>query len=67
MKFCCFYNMFFSAIFGFFLCFFIIGTQLIKENEKEKHDHKTCQKCVCEKKCNCPHEKEPCETKCLCD
>ena len=41
--------MFFSAIFGFFLCFFIIGTQLIKENEKEKHDHKTCQKCVCEK------------------
>ena len=32
-----------------------------------KHDHKTCTKCVCEKKCSCHKQEDKCAMKCLCD
>ena len=55
-----------SFAFGFLLCFFILVTQYSKINSDHKHDHKICKKCICEKKCNCVHEKQ-CADKCLCN
>lgn len=57
--------MIFGFIFGFFLCMFVMSAILIKD--EKKHDHKYCQKCVCEKSCSCVADKDKCGNKCLCD
>ena len=57
--------MIFGFIFGFFLCIFVMSAILIKD--EKKHDHKYCQKCVCEKSCSCVADKDKCGDKCLSD
>lgn len=67
MKKCCLTRVLFGMIFGFFLSIFVMYSQLSGVKNQLKHDHKTCSICVCEKKCNCPHENDKCKNKCLCD
>lgn len=67
MKKCCLTRVLFGMIFGFFLSIFVMYSQLSGVKNQLKHDHKTCDICVCEKKCNCPHENDKCKNKCLCD
>lgn len=67
MKSCCIYSTISSVIFGFFLCFFVMGSLFINESSKHKHDHKTCSKCECEKTCKCYSKKDMCANKCICN
>lgn len=66
MRICCITNVLAGCLCGFFLnmCFMFPEYQKARS---QKHDHKTCAKCVCQKSCSCNAKESPCSVKCLCD
>jgi len=48
MKKCCFLNILFGVIFGFFLNMFFIYSQYVEATNNMKHDHKICNNCICD-------------------
>ena len=67
MRMCCITNVLIGCLCGFFLNMCFMFPQYQNAKQIPKHDHKTCQKCTCEKSCSCHKDDNKRALKCLCD